>query len=65
MWYVNKLIATDDFGNYVVLENGQVVLSASTDLGRMYRNFELDENPPCLSVAVSDLLDLLAEDEHE
>ena len=65
MWYVNTLIATDDFGNYVMLENNQVVLSASTDLGRMYRNFELAECPPCLSIAVADLLDTLAEDDHE
>ena len=62
MWQVNKLVAIDQ-NNYIVVENGKIVISTSMDSGRIYRNFELNETPPCLSVAVNDLIKLLTDEE--
>ncbi len=63
MWQVNKLVAIDQNDNYIVVENGKVVVSTLTTSGRVYRNFELKETPPCLSVAVNDLIKLLTDTE--
>lgn len=63
MWNVNRIVASDENGSYVVIENEKVVVSTLTNLGRVYRNFELKETPPCLSVAIDDLLKLLADEQ--
>ena len=60
MWDVNRLVATDKNGNYIVVESGKLIVSTLTASGRVYRNFELKETPPCLSVAVDDLIKQLA-----
>ena len=62
MWHVNKLIATDGNGNYVDLDDDKCVLCASTASGRVYRNVEFKTQPPCLSVAVNDLLNEIESD---
>lgn len=59
MWRVNRIVASDENGNYVAVENEKVVVSTLTNSGRVYRNFELKETPPCLSVAVNDLITML------
>ncbi|MBR2520448.1 MAG: hypothetical protein IKE46_11815 [Selenomonadaceae bacterium] len=63
MWQINKLVAIDQNDNYIVVENGKAVVSTLTNSGRAYRNFELKETPPCLSVAVNDLIKLLTDKE--
>ena len=63
MWRVNRIVASDEKGNYVVIENEKVVVSTLTSSGRVYRNFELKETPPCLSVAVNDLIKMLTDEE--
>lgn len=63
MWKVNRFVATDEFGNYVVVDNDKVILATVTASGRVYHNLELKETPPCLSVAVNDLLNLITDKE--
>ena len=61
MWKITHLVATDENGNYVIVENEKLIVSTFADSGRVYRNFELKETPPCLSVAIDDLIKQLAD----
>ena len=61
MWNVVLLIATDQFGNSVTIDQDKIQLAAFTENGaRVSRKILIDETPPCLSVAVDDLLKSLA-----
>ena len=62
MWNVSFLIATDQFGNSVTVTTDDIVIAAFTENGkRISRKIKLEETPPCLSVAIDDLLKLLAD----
>ncbi|MBR1646028.1 MAG: hypothetical protein IJ685_04530 [Selenomonadaceae bacterium] len=57
MWNVVLLVATDQYGNSVTIDQDKVKIAAFTDNGaRVSRKILIDETPPCLSVAVDDLL---------
>lgn len=63
MWEVNSLFAADDNGNYVTLKNNRVTLSVRDAKNKLvYRNFSIKETPPCLIIAVNDLINLLAKE---
>lgn len=63
MWEVNSLFATDDNGNSVSIKNNRVTISVLSAKNKLvYRNFNIKETPPCLSVAVNDLIKLLAKE---
>lgn len=63
MWEVNSLFAADNNGNYVSLKNNRVTISICNAKNKLvYRNFNIKETPPCLSVAVNDLIKLLAKE---
>lgn len=62
MWRVEKLIAVDDKGNTVEVDEDRVIVTVNVDNGlKISRSLPLDETPPCLSVAVNDLLNFIAD----
>ena len=62
MWEIETLMAGDESGNYVTLVNGKLTVNVKTKSAKIFRVVELKETPPCLSVAVSDLIKLLAKE---
>ena len=62
MWKIETLMAGDESGNYVTLVNGKLTVNVKTKSAKISRVVELKETPPCLSVAVSDLIKLLAKE---
>lgn len=62
MWEIETLMAGDDNGNYVTLVNGKLTVNVKTKSVKIFRVVELKETPPCLSVAVNDLIKLLAKE---
>ena len=64
MWKVDSLFAADSNGNYISIKNKRVTLSNRDAKNKLiYRNFTVKETPPCLSVAVADLIKLLAKED--
>ena len=62
MWHVETLIAVDDDGNSVEIDEDVIVVSMLIKNGiRISRELPLDETPPCLSVAVDDLIKTLSD----
>lgn len=62
MWHVEKLIAVDDEGNTVELDDEIVNITVNLNNGlRITRTLPLAETPPCLSIAVNDLINYIAE----
>ena len=63
MWKVFMLAATDPFGNTVAIDDNKVTIAAFAGDGkRISRKIKLEETPPCLSVAIDDLIKLLAKE---
>lgn len=64
MWHVKALIAVDDDGNIVEIDDDYVTvtvtLKSDTNI-KVTRGLLLDETPPCLSVAVSDLINYVTD----
>ena len=62
MWHVKKLIAVDNAGNTVEVHDNTVTVTVTFKSGiRISRTLPLDDTPPCLSVAVSDLIKIISE----
>ncbi|MBR2518522.1 MAG: hypothetical protein IKE46_01850 [Selenomonadaceae bacterium] len=62
MWNVFMLAATDPFGNSVAIGGNEITIAAFAEDGkRISRKIKLEETPPCLSVAIDDLLKLLTD----
>ena len=65
MWQIVMLAATDQLGNSVAIGGNEVTIAAFVEDGkRISRTIKYEETPPCLSVAIDDLLKWLA-DEHK
>ena len=62
MWKIETLCAADDKGNYVTLIKDTLTLYAVTDNLHISKKFKVKETPPCLSVAVADLIKMLAKE---
>lgn len=64
MWKIDSMFAVDDNGNYVsIIKNKRVTISIRDAKNKLiYRDFTVKETPPCLSVAVADLIKLLAKE---
>lgn len=63
MWHVKTLIAVDDDGNIVEIDDDYVTVTVTlsdTNI-KVTRGFLLDETPPCLSIAVDDLINFIAD----
>ena len=64
MWNVFMLAANDPFGNTVLISDNEITIAAfSKDGKRISRKIKLEETPPCLSVAIDDLLKWLADEQ--
>ncbi len=64
MWNVFMLAATDPLGNSVAIGGNEVTIAAfSKDGKRISRKIKLEETPPCLLVAIDDLLKWLADEQ--
>ena len=64
MWQIVMLAATDPFGNTVLIGDNEITIAAFAEDGkRISRKIKLEETPPCLSVAVDDLLKWLADEQ--
>ena len=63
MWKILELVAEDERGNRITIEKGFGSLVVKRDSQRIQRNFFLNGTPPCLSVAVADLIKLLAKED--
>ena len=64
MWQIVMLAATDPFGNSVAMGGNEVTVAAfAKDGKRISRKIKLEETPPCLSVAIDDLLKSLANEQ--
>jgi len=61
MWHVKKLIAVDDAGNTVEVDDGTVTVSLADCTIKIKRSINSDETSPCLHVAVSDLLKIISQ----
>ena len=62
MWQIFMLAATDPFGNSVAIGGDEITIAAfAKDGKRIYRKIKLEETPPCLSVAIDDLLKWIAD----
>ena len=62
MWQIVMLAATDPLGNSVAIGGNEVTIAAFAEDGkRISRKIKLEETPPCLSVAIDDLLKWLAD----
>lgn len=60
MWHVKKLIAVDDAGNTVEVDDSTVTVTLADCVIKIKRSINFDETSPCLSVAVSDLLKIIS-----
>lgn len=64
MWRVKALIAVDDGGNVVEIDDCQlkitVTLKSDTNV-KVTRGLLLEETPPCLSVAIDDMINLITD----
>lgn len=63
MWHVKTLIAVDDDGNIVEIDDDYVTVTVTlsdTNI-KVTRGFLLDETPPCLSIAIDDLINFIAD----
>lgn len=56
MWIVETLIAADDNGNFVTLVSDKITLNVNRDNLKICRVFDIKETPPCLQIAVNDLI---------
>ena len=64
MWNVFMFTATDPLGNSVAIGGDEITIAAFDKNGkRISRKIKLKETPPCLSVAIDDLLKLLADEQ--
>ncbi len=64
MWEVFMLAATDPFGNSVTIGGDEFTIATfSKDGKRISRKIKLEETPPCLSVAIDDLIKRLANEQ--
>ncbi len=63
MWKVDTICASDDKGNFICLIKGTLTLYVATDSLHISKKIEIKETPPCLSVAIDDLLKVLAKTE--
>ncbi|MBR3747960.1 MAG: hypothetical protein IKN27_13470 [Selenomonadaceae bacterium] len=62
MWQVFMLAATDPLGNSVAIGGDEITIAAFAEDGkRISRKIKVKETPPCLSVAIDDLLKWLAD----
>ena len=63
MWKIISLVAVEDeTGGRVRIEDGRAKITVVTDSVAVFRRAKLPETPPCLSVAIDDLLKFLADD---
>ena len=64
MWRIEALVAVDDDGNVVEIDDNYVrvtvTLNSKTNI-KVTRGFLLDETPPCLSIAIDDLINFIAD----
>ena len=64
MWRIEALVAVDDDGNVVEIDDDYVrvtvTLNSKTNI-KVTRSFLLDETPPCLSIAIDDLINFIAD----
>lgn len=57
MWTIEQLVAVDDNGNFVTLAGGRLVLQILKGTTfKISRVIDVKDTPPCLSIAVDDLL---------
>ena len=64
MWRVKALIAVDDDGNVVEIDDDYATVTVTLNFEanvRVTRGFPLDETPPCLSIAIDDLINFIAD----
>ena len=64
MWHVKSLIAVDDDGNIVEIDDDYATVTVTLDSEasiKVTRGFLLDETPPCLSIAINDLINFIAD----
>ena len=62
MWRVEKLAAVDENDNRVDIDCNRVTVTVKLSNGlRISRDIQLDETPPCLRVAVNDLIKLITD----
>lgn len=64
MWRVKALIAVDDDGNVVEIDDDYATVTVTLDSEanvRVTRGFLLEETPPCLSIAIDDLINFIAD----
>ena len=63
MWKVETMAAFDENGNYVTILDNKITVGVRTKKkNTLIRKFKVNETPPCLSVAVADLIKLLAKE---
>ena len=57
MWTINTLVALDDEDNFITLAGGKLTIHVVKDHKfKISRVIDVEETPPCLSIAVDDLL---------
>jgi len=59
MWTIETLIAADENDNFVTITGKKLNFAVTVDKLKICRSIELDETPPCLSIAVDDLIKLV------
>ena len=62
MWKIESMSAFDENGNYVTVLDGNITVGVRKKNKTICRKFKIKETPPCLSVAVADLIKLLAKE---
>ena len=63
MWKIISLVAVDEeTGGRVAIEDNRVKIATGADSVTLFRRVKLKETPPHLSVAVDDLLKVLAKE---
>jgi len=64
MWKIISLVAVDEeTGGRVTIEDNRVKVTTVADSVALFRRVKLKEPPPCLSVAIDDLLKALAKED--
>lgn len=64
MWEVESMSAFDENGNYVTVLDDKITVGVrAKKKNTLIRKFKVKETPPCLSVAVADLIKLLAKED--
>ena len=63
MWTIDTLIAADENDNFVTITGNKLNFAVTVDKLKICRSLKLDETPPCLSIAVDDLIKLVTQDD--